>query len=184
MPPEAGGVSVDSLEFLTNIGFVRFDCWEIAAHVHKMDTLRDEYELRFDCAAILFDVTRRSTRKNVSHMHREIKKVCGEDTPVVLCGTKADAAQLNHPVPAATTAAASLRVGGLRYCELSAKSGRNVAEPFLYLTAELMKHHTTEEELRFLSPLRKFTIESAGWEECVDRMGMHGGGRSRVRLWR
>jgi GTP-binding nuclear protein Ran len=88
-----------------------------------MGTLRDEYELSFDCAAIVFDVSRRSTRKNVPTWHREIKTVCGDATPVVLCGNKADKMQLNHRMAVVTTTATFLNKERLRYCELSAESG-------------------------------------------------------------
>jgi GTP-binding nuclear protein Ran len=45
--------------------------------------------LHGQCAIIMFDVTSRTTYKNVPTWHRDITRVC-EDIPIVLCGNKVD----------------------------------------------------------------------------------------------
>ena len=51
--------------------------------------LRDGYYIHGQCAIIMFDVTSRTTYKNVPTWHRDITRVC-EDIPIVLCGNKVD----------------------------------------------------------------------------------------------
>jgi GTPase SAR1 family protein len=83
------GVAVHPLEFHTNCGPIRFDCWDTAGQ-EKFGGLRDGYYIHGQCAIIMFDVTSRTTYKNVPTWHRDITRVC-EDIPIVLCGNKVGA---------------------------------------------------------------------------------------------
>ncbi|CAL6319230.1 unnamed protein product [Bathycoccus prasinos] len=110
------GVAVHPLDFNTNCGPIRFDCWDTAGQ-EKFGGLRDGYYIHGQCAIIMFDVTSRTTYKNVPTWHRDITRVC-EDIPIVLCGNKVD-------------------VRNRQYYELSAKSNYNFEKPFLYLARKL-----------------------------------------------
>ena len=68
----------------------------------------------------MFDVTSRTTYKNVPTWHRDITRVC-EDIPIVLCGNKVDVR--NRQVRAKTIT--FHRKKNLQYYELSAKSNYN-----------------------------------------------------------
>ena len=85
-----------------------------------------------DFAIIMFDVTSRTTYKNVPTWHRDITRVC-EDIPIVLCGNKVDVR--NRQVRAKTIT--FHRKKNLQYYELSAKSNYNFEKPFLYLARKL-----------------------------------------------
>ena len=119
------------LEFHTNCGPIRFDCWDTAGQ-EKFGGLRDGYYIHGQCAIIMFDVTSRTTYKNVPTWHRDITRVC-EDIPIVLCGNKVDVR--NRQVRAKTIT--FHRKKNLQYYELSAKSNYNFEKPFLYLARKL-----------------------------------------------
>ena len=125
------GVAVHPLEFHTNCGPIRFDCWDTAGQ-EKFGGLRDGYYIHGQCAIIMFDVTSRTTYKNVPTWHRDITRVC-EDIPIVLCGNKVDVR--NRQVRAKTIT--FHRKKNLQYYELSAKSNYNFEKPFLYLARKL-----------------------------------------------
>ena len=127
----AVGVAVHPLEFHTNCGPIRFDCWDTAGQ-EKFGGLRDGYYIHGQCAIIMFDVTSRTTYKNVPTWHRDITRVC-EDIPIVLCGNKVDVR--NRQVRAKTIT--FHRKKNLQYYELSAKSNYNFEKPFLYLARKL-----------------------------------------------
>merc|ERR1712205_37892 len=52
------GVAVHPLDFNTNCGPIRFDCWDTAGQ-EKFGGLRDGYYIHGQCAIIMFDVTSR-----------------------------------------------------------------------------------------------------------------------------
>ena len=124
-------MAVHPLEFHTNCGPIRFDCWDTAGQ-EKFGGLRDGYYIHGQCAIIMFDVTSRTTYKNVPTWHRDITRVC-EDIPIVLCGNKVDVR--NRQVRAKTIT--FHRKKNLQYYELSAKSNYNFEKPFLYLARKL-----------------------------------------------
>ncbi|KAK2411568.1 GTP-binding nuclear protein Ran-3 [Trifolium repens] len=82
------GVEVHPLDFYTSCGKIRFYCWDTAGQ-EKFGGLRDGYYIHGDCAIIMFDVTARSTYKNVPTWHTDLTRVC-ENIPIVLCGNKVD----------------------------------------------------------------------------------------------
>ncbi|KAJ4765842.1 GTP-binding nuclear protein [Rhynchospora pubera] len=125
------GVEVHPLDFHTNYGKVRFYCWDTAGQ-ENFGGLRDGYYIYGQCAIIMFDVTARSTYKNVPTWHRDICRVC-ENIPIVLCGNKVDVK--NGQVKAKMIT--FHRKMNLQYYEISAKSNYNFEKPFLYLARML-----------------------------------------------
>ncbi|RZC91993.1 hypothetical protein C5167_027882 [Papaver somniferum] len=125
------GVEVHPLDFHTNVGPIRFYCWDTAGQ-EKFGGLRDGYYIHGQCAIIMFDVTARLTYKNVPTWHRDLCRVC-ENIPIVLCGNKVDVK--NRQVKAKQVT--FHRKKNLQYYEISAKSNYNFEKPFLYLTRKL-----------------------------------------------
>ncbi|GFQ08363.1 GTP-binding nuclear protein Ran-2 [Phtheirospermum japonicum] len=82
------GVDVHSLDFTTNYGKIRFNCWDTAGQ-EKFGGLRDGYYIHGNCAIIMFDVTTRVTYKNIPTWYRDLCRVC-DNIPIVLCGNKID----------------------------------------------------------------------------------------------
>jgi len=124
-------VEVHPLDFFTNCGKIRFNCWDTAGQ-EKFGGLRDGYYINGQCAIIMFDVTARLTYKNVPTWHRDLCRVC-ENIPIVLCGNKVDVK--NRQVKAKQVT--FHRKKNLQYYEISAKSNYNFEKPFLYLARKL-----------------------------------------------
>eukprot|EP01023_Acetabularia_acetabulum_P038918 TRINITY_DN372_c0_g1_i1.p2 TRINITY_DN372_c0_g1~~TRINITY_DN372_c0_g1_i1.p2 ORF type:complete len:219 (+),score=41.49 TRINITY_DN372_c0_g1_i1:174-830(+) len=125
------GVEVHPLDFNTNRGKIRFQCWDTAGQ-EKFGGLRDGYYIHALCAIIMFDVTSRMTYKNVPTWHRDLQRVC-ENIPIVLVGNKCD--QKNRQVKPKQVI--FHRKKNLQYYEISAKSNYNYEKPFLYLARKL-----------------------------------------------
>lgn len=81
----------------------------------------------------MFDVTSRTTYKNVPQWHRDLVRVC-ENIPIVLCGNKVDIK--DRKVKAKTIT--FHRKKSLQYYELSAKSNYNFEKPFLWIARKLI----------------------------------------------
>ncbi|KAM0917346.1 hypothetical protein ACQ4PT_009573 [Festuca glaucescens] len=125
------GVEVRPLDFQTNCGKIRFECWDTAGQ-EKFGGLRDGYYIHGHCAIIMFDVTSRLTYKNVATWHRDICRVCA-NIPIVLCGNKVDVKNRQVKSKMVTFH----RKKNLQYYEISAKSNYNFEKPFLYLARKL-----------------------------------------------
>ncbi|XP_018834797.1 GTP-binding nuclear protein Ran1A-like [Juglans regia] len=125
------GVEVHPLDFFTNYGKIRFDCWDTAGQ-EKFGGLRDGYYIHGQCAIIMFDVTARLTYKNVPTWHRDLCRVC-DNIPIVLCGNKVDVKTRQVKAKQVTFH----RKKNLQYYEISAKSNYNFEKPFLYLARKL-----------------------------------------------
>ncbi|KAM0869610.1 hypothetical protein ACQ4PT_040563 [Festuca glaucescens] len=104
------GVEVRPLDFQTNRGKIRFDCWDTAGQ-EKFGGLRDGYYIHGQCAIIM---------------------VCA-NIPIVLCGNKVDVKNRQVKSKMATFH----RKKNLQYYEISAKSNYNFKKPFLYLARKL-----------------------------------------------
>jgi len=134
------GVEVRPLDFNTDVGKIRFVCWDTAGQ-EKFGGLRDGYYIHGQCAVIMFDVTSRLTYKNVPTWHRDICRVC-ENIPIVLCGNKVDVKNRQVKPKQVTFH----RKKNLQYYEISAKSNYNYERPFEYLARKL----TGKADLRFV----------------------------------
>ncbi|XP_026377802.1 GTP-binding nuclear protein Ran-3-like [Papaver somniferum] len=131
------GVEVHPLDFHTNVGPIRYYCWDTADQ-EKFGGLRatamdeDGYYIHGQCAIIMFDVTARMTYKNVPTWHRDLCRVC-ENIPIVLGGNKVDVK--NRQVKAKQVT--FHRKKNMQYYEICAKSNYNFEKPFLYLARKL-----------------------------------------------
>lgn len=81
----------------------------------------------------MFDVTSRTTYKNVPQWHRDLVRVC-ENIPIVLCGNKVDIKDRKVKAKSITFH----RKKSLQYYELSAKSNYNFEKPFLWIARKLI----------------------------------------------
>lgn len=82
------GVEIHPIKFYTNHGPLLFNIWDIAG-IDELAALKDGYFVSAHCAIIMFDVTSRSSYKNVPKWHRDILRVC-DSIPTVLAGNKVD----------------------------------------------------------------------------------------------
>ena len=80
----------------------------------------------------MFDVTSRTTYKNIPTWHRDIIRVC-ENIPIVLVGNKVDVMDRKVKPKHITFH----RKKNLQYYDISAKSNYNFEKPFLWLARKL-----------------------------------------------
>ncbi|KAI9882952.1 MAG: GTP-binding nuclear protein gsp1/Ran [Watsoniomyces obsoletus] len=132
------GVEVHRLDFMTNVGPIRFDVWDTAGQ-EKFGGLRDGYYINGQCGIIMFDVTSRITYKNVPNWHRDLVRVC-ENIPIVLCGNKVDVKERKVKAKTITFH----RKKNLQYYDISAKSNYNFEKPFLWLARKLAGNASLE----------------------------------------
>jgi len=125
------GVEVRPLDFNTNFGCLRFNVWDTAGQ-EKFGGLRDGYYIGGQCAIVMFDVTARTTYKNVPNWHRDLVRVC-EQIPIVLVGNKVDIK--DRKVKARQVVFHRKR--NLPYYDISAKSNYNYEKPFLWIARKL-----------------------------------------------
>lgn len=125
------GVEVRPLRFNTNYGPVCFNVWDTAGQ-EKFGGLRDGYYIQGQCGIIMFDVTNRTTYKNVQNWHRDLTRVC-ENIPIVLVGNKVDVKDRRVKAKNITFH----RKKSIPYYDISAKSNYNFDKPFLTLLRQL-----------------------------------------------
>ncbi len=125
------GVEVHPIQFQTNYGPLRFNVWDTAGQ-EKFGGLRDGYYIQGQCAILMFDVTNRTTYKNVPSWHRDLVRVC-DNIPIVLVGNKIDIKDRRVKAKNITFH----RKKNLQYYDISAKSNYNFEKPFLWLARKL-----------------------------------------------
>ncbi|XP_049851581.1 GTP-binding nuclear protein Ran-like [Schistocerca gregaria] len=126
------GVNVEPILWHTTRGPVLLNIWDTAGQ-EKFGYLREGYYINGNAAIIMFDVTSRTTYKNVPNWHRDINRVCANDIPIVLCGNKVDVKD-RDVVPKNIN---YHRKKNLTYFEISVKSNYNYEKPFIYLLRRL-----------------------------------------------
>eukprot|EP00002_Diphylleia_rotans_P001437 TRINITY_DN107_c0_g6_i1.p1 TRINITY_DN107_c0_g6~~TRINITY_DN107_c0_g6_i1.p1 ORF type:complete len:213 (+),score=44.11 TRINITY_DN107_c0_g6_i1:92-730(+) len=126
------GVEVRKLRFFTNRGPLAFNVWDTAGQ-EKFGGLRDGYYIGGQAAIIMFDVTSRTTYKNVPNWHKDLTRVC-DNIPIALVGNKVDVK--DRKVKAGQVI--FHRKKNLLYFEVSAKSNYQYEKPFLGLARKLV----------------------------------------------
>merc|ERR1712232_677291 len=124
--------------FTTNCGPFSFNVWDTAGQ-EKFGGLRDGYYIQGQAAIIMFDVTSRTTYKNVPNWHRDLVRVC-PNIPIVLCGNKVDVKDRKVKPKMITFH----RKRTLQYYDISAKSNYNFEKPFLWLARKLVGDPTLQ----------------------------------------
>ncbi|TDG47989.1 hypothetical protein AWZ03_005607 [Drosophila navojoa] len=135
------GVEVHPLKFHTSRGPLCFNVWDTAGQ-EKFGGLREGYYIQAQCALIFFDVTSRTTYKNVPGWYRDLIRTCGH-IPIALCGNKIDIK--NCKVKPRTSDFYSKK--NMQYFPISAKSNRNFEKPFRWLARVLVG----DPHLRFIN---------------------------------
>ncbi|XP_019095640.1 PREDICTED: GTP-binding nuclear protein Ran-4-like [Camelina sativa] len=67
------GVEVQPLDFFTNRGKIRFECWDTAGQ-EKYRGLKDAHYVEGQCAIIMFDVRSRITYYNVDTWYSDLRR--------------------------------------------------------------------------------------------------------------
>jgi GTP-binding nuclear protein Ran len=99
-------------------GPIHFTIWDTAGQ-EKFGGLRDGYYIEADAVLIFFSQTSKLSYKNIKNWYSNVRKVCGPNKPVIICGNKLDAVKEEEIMEAKipdTTA----------YFAISSKTGKNV----------------------------------------------------------
>lgn len=123
------GIEVSPLHMWTNRGNITLNCYDYEIG-HKPD-------VRMDAAILMFDVTSKSSYKNLLAWYDHIKNEYG-DILIILCGNKVDSK--NREVKKVRFH----RRHDLMYIDISAKSCYNFEKPFLIISRKLMEDDTLE----------------------------------------
>ena len=128
------GVEVHPLHFRTNYGDIVFNVWDTAGQ-EKYRGLKEGYYIMADACIAMFDCTNRLSEKNVERWITDVKRVV-PNSPLVVCGNKADIAPKPHSEISKVATAFFT----------SAKTCQNLDRPFLELARTLTRH----DDLQFL----------------------------------
>lgn len=101
----------------------------------------DNNSVGAQCAIIMFDLTDRSSYKNVETWYKDLTRVC-ENIPIVLVGNKADMKERKLKANQITFH----RRRNLQYYNVSAKSNYHYEKPFVWLLKQL----TNQQELQLV----------------------------------
>ncbi|KAH0660842.1 hypothetical protein KY289_029590 [Solanum tuberosum] len=165
-------VEVHPLDFFTNYGKIRFNCWDTVGQ-ENFGGVRDNYYIHGQCAIIMFDFTVRLSYMNVPTWHRDLFRFC-ENVPFVLCGNKID---IKHKQVKAKEINFYRRKKNWPYYEISAKSNYNLELPFLFLARKLVG----DDNLHFVEspalapPEVIFDLDTEKWREieflnCIGKL--------------
>ncbi|EEH11364.1 small GTPase RanA [Histoplasma capsulatum G186AR] len=120
-------------------GPIVFDVWDCAGQ-QEYRGISDGYYMNSDAGIIMFDVTSRTTYKNVLTWYGELRKAAGDEIPIVLCGNKVDVKGRKVRYGDITSGLEA----GLQYYDISVKRDFNIKEPFLWLTRKLVGNASLE----------------------------------------
>lgn len=139
------GVEVSALTFNTNKGPVILNIWDCAGQ--EKFGLQKEHYVGAQAVVLMFDVTCRTSFKNIKHWADEVAKTVTEKVPVIACGNKVDC-QERKVRPQHISQKTEYYE---QYYDISAKSNYNYEKPFIYLIRRLMNDESivftfTEEE--------------------------------------
>ncbi|KAG0286858.1 GTP-binding nuclear protein gsp1/Ran [Dissophora globulifera] len=153
---------IQNLFFQTNLGPIFFNTWDIACQ-EMFGGLSEVYCVEAQCAIIMFDLTSRTTYKNVPNWHQHLVRVCG-DIPIALCGNKVDIRD-RKVMPKDIS---FHRKKSLYYCDISAKSNYNLDKPFLWLARMLMRRDGLEYVASPTLAPSEVNVDSALMEQYAD----------------
>lgn len=122
------------ITFGTNLGPICFNVFE----VDPLLAFRDAFYQNAHCAIILFDVSSPSSFDNVLHWYRKVTILNSKNIPIALCANKIDIKTRK----VMSDEIKSLWGSRLRSFELSAKTNRNILQPFFFLTEKLLNSGT------------------------------------------
>lgn len=106
----------------------------------KFEGRRDDTLAIADAVIIMFDVSSVLTFKKLHEYVAEVKRVCSDSTPVIICGNKCE-------FPLKVSAKSLVSLGAkykMKLYQISAKSMYNVTNVFLHLIRHLLSDETVQ----------------------------------------
>ena len=133
-----------TITFGTEHGRVSFEVWEPAGK-SQWSAPRDGFYMGASAAIIMFDIGSRISYKNIPNWHRDVRRVCGEDVPIVIIGSKVDLPSVLHAGEGEPWAKLKPKFitfpikKCLPYFEISALANHGIDAPFLWLARKLWR---------------------------------------------
>lgn len=107
---------------------LKLQLWDTVGQENFQSIARNYYRESTACI-VTFDITNRESFEHVTHWMEEVRSNTGPELISVLVGTKADLAYKRQV--AVEDGEALARSLNMKYVEVSAKEGLNVAQPFM-----------------------------------------------------
>lgn len=118
------GVETHNVEFeKTN-----FKLWDCAGDI-KYQGLKEGYYIGANAAIVMYDVTSSSSYARAKKYCNEVKKICGDDIPIVICGNKTDEKKKSIK-----------KSKDYEHISISVKNKIKLYEPFMYILTQLKKN--------------------------------------------
>jgi len=154
------GASTFSLTFNTNLEPYTFDVRDVAGQ-NLFAGKRDEYYQGIDAAIIMYDVMNWASYDNVTDVWLpELRQKAPANIPIVIVGNKMENRE-NRAVSVEVVAEAIQKRfaldAGIGYCEVSVKTNQNLAEPFLFITRNVLDIHSSN-ALYFVSKISESNL--------------------------
>lgn len=124
------GVETHNVEFEKTI----FKLWDCAGDI-KYQGLKEGYYIGADAAIVMYDVTSSSSYARAKKYCNEVKKICGDDIPIVICGNKTDEKKK----------AIIKKSEDYEHISMSVKNKIELYEPLMYILTRLKKNPVKDE---------------------------------------
>lgn len=164
--------------FYTTQGPIKFNIFDTVGQDTNFQTssLHESSFKEAHCVIVMFDVTRRETFDHFQNWCRNIVYACdNEDLPIVLIGNKCDLEHERRVFDSDVQGRLRTAEYQMGYCDVSAKSGLNYREPFVYLARMLLE----DDQLDLIEEpvLQPFAcqFDEEMLNKCVDEMAAMGG---------
>ena len=153
------GASTFHLQFNTNLDNHKFECMDVAGQ-DIFAGKRDDYYKNIRGAIIMYDVMNWSSYDNITDIWlRELKDKAPSGIPICVVGNKMenrDTRKVSVEV-VAEAISNTFEPKGIGYCEISVKTNQNLAEPFLFLTKQILKIHDSK-AIYFVSKISELNL--------------------------
>ena len=133
------GAEVKQMTLETNYGRVALNVWDCAGQEKYGGTAKGNLE-KSDGCIVMFDVTSRTSFKNIEKWMEEYKKR-NPDSPIIVCGNKVE--EKSRRVSPGEILK-KLRETEYPYYDISTKACYNIDEPILKLCGRMMGHEDVE----------------------------------------
>ncbi len=129
------GIDVNPLPFYTNLPHsqIVFNVWDTAGQ-EKFGGLKDGYYIGGQAVIVMFDLTAKITYQSVPHWIKDVRRVCGTNVPIVICGNKSDCKDIKVTAEMMESLSQST---GCPCFTISSKNNFQYELPFLHLIRTL-----------------------------------------------
>jgi len=130
------GIEFSDREISVSNRIIKLQCWDTTGDIRFRSTVKMYFRNKAACI-VAFDITDRSTFDSVPKWVEDLKAIAHENGCMVLVGTKADL-ESQRKVTREEAAAYAEKVG-VKYTEISSKTGKGVKELFNTIASDILE---------------------------------------------